>query len=814
MEQDENEQNYKKGTTPVVGKKPNGKSRFGYLGVLMKAVFLWLCLALVASIHAESFLVTNPTDSTNVTSLRGAIIAANALGGVNTIVLSNAVYDLTISNAYQAPGLAGALAITNGDLVIVGSSYPSVVIEGSTLGDRLFNVYSNAQLTLVDLVLTSGSPAAGQPGGGIYNSGTLTLENCLLVSNVSGADGGGLYNVGFATLSGSLVESNSTAAGDVGLDGGAGGGIYNAGNCVVISSVLAGNNTGSGGQGAYYDGDGGNGGSGSAVYNSGLLTLDGCVVSSNFCGSGGNSGYALGNGGLGGSGAIANSGTMVMANSLLSVNVGGVGGRGSINGAPSGQGGDGGALYNVGGQAVLSACVISNNVSGKGGPADSESNGGVGGDGGGVFNASFLILSNTVVCSNWTGAGANGSYSGGAGGNGGHGGGVYNSGDAFFFSSSVLANAVGATGLGNLSTDGGDGGGVWNSGTMTLFGSTIAWNAAASGAVEFLSTLWAGTGGNGGGVYNAGSLTLTECTIAGNSAGTGGAGTNQIIGFASNAGSGAAGGNGGGICNQAALSLVACTVNGNAAGSGGAGAGGGYLDSGGGSGGAGGAGGGIYTAANSTSLLRNSLVALNSSGFGGAAGTGSSDGSPGVTSSMPDLSGVFVSQGFNLVGACTATNGIVPGVSNDISGTVATPLDPRLGSLQPNGGATLTFDLLSDSPAIDAGDDSLLSSPINLALDQRGEPRLSGDHVDIGAVEYDGINNGGVAPPRLTSPVSASPGIQFWFNGCPGLSYSVWASTNLATWFAIGSASEVSRGWFFYGDTGEYSHLFYQVRYP
>jgi len=63
----------------VVGKKPNGKSRFGYLGVLMKAVFLWLCLALVASIHAESFLVTNPTDSTNVTSLRGAIIAANAL---------------------------------------------------------------------------------------------------------------------------------------------------------------------------------------------------------------------------------------------------------------------------------------------------------------------------------------------------------------------------------------------------------------------------------------------------------------------------------------------------------------------------------------------------------------------------------------------------------------------------------------------------------------------------------------------------------------------------------------------------------------
>ena len=32
MKQDENEQNYKKGSTPVVGKKPNGKSRLDILG--------------------------------------------------------------------------------------------------------------------------------------------------------------------------------------------------------------------------------------------------------------------------------------------------------------------------------------------------------------------------------------------------------------------------------------------------------------------------------------------------------------------------------------------------------------------------------------------------------------------------------------------------------------------------------------------------------------------------------------------------------------------------------------------------------------
>jgi len=782
----------------------------------MRTVFLWLCLALVVSIHAESFLVTNPTDSTNVTSLRGAIIAANALGGVNTIALSDAVYDLTLSNAYEAPGFAGALAVTNGDLLIVGSSYPTVVIDASTLGDRLFDVSSNAQLTLVELVLTSGSPAAGQPGGGIYNSGTLTLEDCVLVSNVSGADGGGLYNVGFATLSGSLVNSNSAAAGDVGLDGGSGGGIYNAGDCVVVGSVLAGNYSGSGGQGAYYDGDGGDGGSGSAVYNSSLLSVDDSVVLSNFCGSGGSSGYAFGNGGYGGSGAIANAGSLVMANSLLAVNVGGVGGRGSINGGPSGQGGDGGALYNVG-PAFLSACLISNNVSGQGGPAYIESSGGVGGDGGGVFNASFLLLSNTVVCSNWTGAGAHADYSGaGYGGNGGHGGGVYNSGDAFFFSSSVVANAVGATGGGNLSTDGADGGGLWNSGTMTFFGSTIASNAAGSGAVEFLSSLWAGTGGNGGGVYNAGSLTLTECTIAGNSAGAGGAGTNQIIGFASYAGSGAPGGNGGGICNQAALSLVACTFSGNAAGTGGAGADGGYLDPGGGSGGDGGAGGGIYAAANSTALLWNSLVALNSPGLGGAAGIGSTDGSPGTTSSTPDLSGVFISLGFNLVGQADVLSGMSNGVNNDLVGTAANPINPLLSPLQANGGPTLTQALLPGSPAIDAGDDSLLGPPENLTTDQRGSPRLSGAHVDIGAFEYDGMLNGVVLSPLLTDIVATTGGLQFSFNGATGLNYSVWGSIDLMTWVNIGTASEVLTGWFVYLDSNatNYTHRFYQIRYP
>lgn len=63
--------------------------------------------------------------------------------------------------------------------------------------------------------------------------------------------------------------------------------------------------------------------------------------------------------------------------------------------------------------------------------------------------------------------------------------------------------------------------------------------------------------------------------------------------------------------------------------------------------------------------------------------------------------------------------------------------NPYLGPLQNNGGATLTHALVLPSPAIDAGDDSVLQAPLSLTTDQRGSGfgRRKGLRVDIGAVE-------------------------------------------------------------------------------
>ena len=88
-----------------------------------------------------------------------------------------------------------------------------------------------------------------------------------------------------------------------------------------------------------------------------------------------------------------------------------------------------------------------------------------------------------------------------------------------------------------------------------------------------------------------------------------------------------------------------------------------------------------------------------------------------------------------MIGRTNGASGFTNGVNADLAGTASAPLDPKPGPLTNNGGPTLTMALSPGSPAIDAGDDALLAAPFTLTTDQRGLPRKSGAHVDIGAFE-------------------------------------------------------------------------------
>jgi CSLREA domain-containing protein len=282
-----------------------------------------------------------------------------------------------------------------------------------------------------------------------------------------------------------------------------------------------------------------------------------------------------------------------------------------------------------------------------------------------------------------------------------------------------------------------EGGGVLNEGTMTLINSTLDHNRAAYG---------------GAAISNSGTMTLTNCTLK----------SNVFTWFKRDAGYTA-----GGISNDGMLTLTGCTLDGNRGIHGGAiinTAGGPYFK-----GGLtlinctlthnyarGGAGGGIDN--NGAMTLTNCTIARNRAWTGrGSLGGGGiwqypADQDPGGVGGTAEVTNTIIagngkgrdcggdrptSNGHNLDGDGTCFTG---------GGTDLVNTDPLLAPPANYGGATETFALCTApgvpkractgaSPALDAGDDAVADSPLNLTTDQRGLPRLSGAHVDIGAYE-------------------------------------------------------------------------------
>jgi hypothetical protein len=264
-------------------------------------------------------------------------------------------------------------------------------------------------------------------------------------------------------------------------------------------------------------------------------------------------------------------------------------------------------------------------------------------------------------------------------------------------------------------------------GTVRISGLSIV-----NGATPFL------TGRGGGILQTGGTLLLDQCRIASNSAAIGGGidmlgGTlvisNSAICYNTCFSTGSSGGgtepDGGGIATEitsANLTIINSTISGNT------------ISASGGST----VGGGIYSIG--PLQMTNCTVANNvSMSFAGGIRRGTSTArianciiASNSAPSFPDVSGTFVSDGYNLVGNTSGGSGF--GATGDLLNTNA-----LLGPLAENGGCTPTHPLLAGSPALDKG------NGFGLTTDQRGAPRpfdfasianaSGGDGSDIGAFE-------------------------------------------------------------------------------
>lgn len=314
------------------------------------------------------------------------------------------------------------------------------------------------------------------------------------------------------------------------------------------------------------------------------------------------------------------------------------------------------------------------------------------------------------------------------------GGGVYASGgDLFITGSTISGNGT--------SGDSAYGGGIEsNNGDLTITASRISGNSSS------------GDGAVGGGIdaFTGGSVSISYTTISGNSAADGGGtyiDSADLTITGTTISGNMAGADGGGLIAFGDTTILNSTISGNTA-----------ADN----------GGGIRLKTNSSTYILNSTITSNDAFDGGGiyaltdidaltidnsivAGNSS-------RGSAPDLSAPLTVRS-SLIGELQGTSlneAQTPDVDGNLIGAIdgAGRIDPLLGPLANNGQQTETHALLSGSPAVDAGSNSLLpadqqdadgdSNPDEaIPFDQRGSGFsrvVDGDEngsasVDMGAFE-------------------------------------------------------------------------------
>jgi hypothetical protein len=228
----------------------------------LKHILFALALTLLAGrVHAATNVVLNANNS-GAGSLRQTIL--DSVSG-DTICFTNILSGATIL-------LTSGQITLDKSLTIDASTLASGITLNGNNASRIFTVNSGTTNVLTALTLTNGNSGKNNSGGGIYNFGTLTVNQSALSGNTANNNsGGGIYNdSGTLTVNQSMLSGNTASSGGgiynksgtlmvnqgmvFGNAANFGGGIYNFGTLTVNQSTLSGNTANNSGGGFYSNG--------------------------------------------------------------------------------------------------------------------------------------------------------------------------------------------------------------------------------------------------------------------------------------------------------------------------------------------------------------------------------------------------------------------------------------------------------------------------------------------------------------------------------------------------------------------------------
>lgn len=223
---------------------------------MSRRVRFLLCVAIAlvalppAAAGAVTFNVTTEADGGGACpgpscTLRQAVISANAGSGGDVIKVPPGHYTLTL----------GQLQLSK-DVTIEAAGPDATVIDGNAASRVFYIPGTTVKARLTGLAIENGrvmgATSVNAQGGGILNSGILTLENVLVEGNEVGStdntalipSGGGIYNSGTLSVLNSTIEGNEATT--LPHTGGIpqGGGVANEnGQVEIVDSVISRNIT-------------------------------------------------------------------------------------------------------------------------------------------------------------------------------------------------------------------------------------------------------------------------------------------------------------------------------------------------------------------------------------------------------------------------------------------------------------------------------------------------------------------------------------------------------------------------------------------
>jgi hypothetical protein len=176
--------------------------------------------------------------ASTVDEFHDALEGTRGVNGYKTICLEAGTYALPSQFFVSAPTTC---QLELPGIALLGAGAEQTILQGSGSGYEavLANRFSSH---LAWLTVTGGYAAQGS-GGGIQNTGELTLTECVISGNTAGY-GGGIFNGGNADQGTLLTLNGCTITGNTAhteTNGGQGGGVWNRSALVQTNTTISGN---------------------------------------------------------------------------------------------------------------------------------------------------------------------------------------------------------------------------------------------------------------------------------------------------------------------------------------------------------------------------------------------------------------------------------------------------------------------------------------------------------------------------------------------------------------------------------------------